>query len=148
MELTEEKIETPTAEGDDRVAEMTRELCEAVVARMEAEGLREKVESFMADDEARQAYRDLHVFGDELHQKQHTGEKVDDADIDRFNELRDRMLENTVAADFSAAREKLGSLHGEIMNMVTQTFELGRVPTEEELGAGGCCNDEGCGCRH
>ena len=58
------------------------------------------------------------------------------------------MLENPVGKAFIEAQQKMNEVQSTINNWVGMTFELGRMPTDEDFDThGGGCG-EGCGCAH
>ena len=84
-----------------------------------------------------------------LARKQESGGQLTDEDIDGFEKQRDLLLENPVASAFMDARQQIYDVQDTISSYVSKTFELGRVPMEDELRSGGCCGGGGgggCGC--
>ena len=140
-----------TAENSP-VLEKTRELCEEIAKDDTFQKLQGSVERFLNDDSARLQYQSVHERGQELHQKQHAGVELGQAEIKEFEAAREELFNNEVARDFLAAQQELEQLQKKIGQYVGMTLELGRVPTEEDLAAagGGCCGGGGggCGCEH
>jgi len=54
-----------------------------------------------------------------------------------------------VAREFLDAQQELHEVQQSIQKYINKTIELGRLPTEDELGSG-CCgeHEHGCGCSH
>lgn len=130
------------------VLEKTRELCAAIAGDARFVQLQKDVERFLEDDSARLMYQTVHERGEELHQKQHAGIKLAPSEIKEFEAARDELLRNEVANAFLDAQGELEALQRTIAKYITTTLEIGRVPTEAELGdEGGCCGG-GCGCSH
>jgi cell fate (sporulation/competence/biofilm development) regulator YlbF (YheA/YmcA/DUF963 family) len=135
---------------EDLVHQKTLELCEAIVQQSEFQSIRSRIDSFMGDAAAQRQYETVNEKGRALHQKQHSGTPLTDAEIAGFEKLRDALLANPVAKGFIEAQQEMQHMQEEVGQYVSKTFELGRVPNESEL-ADGCCGGEGgggCGCHH
>jgi cell fate (sporulation/competence/biofilm development) regulator YlbF (YheA/YmcA/DUF963 family) len=124
----------------------TRELCQAILDEPDVRAMRQKIDTFMADSPVRGQYENLMQKGDALHQKQHAGVPLDRAEVAEFEKLRETFLKNPVASAFLDAQEELQKVQQSISQHVSKTFELGRVPTAEDMESGGC--GHGCGCHH
>lgn len=131
---------------DTPILEKTRELCDLIVNQPEFESIRARIDRFMINDEAQKQYQAVNDQGQMLHQKQHSGEQITDGEIEQFESRRKALLENPVARDFLEAQDEAFRMRDTVAKYVTKTFELGRVPTEEDLSEGECCGDSGCGC--
>jgi cell fate (sporulation/competence/biofilm development) regulator YlbF (YheA/YmcA/DUF963 family) len=138
-------METNT-QCDDVVRQKTLELCETIVRQSQFQNIRRRVELFMADTGAREQYESLSEKGRSLHERQHQGLPLDDREVAAFDSERDALLRNPVAKAFIDAQEEMNDLQRQVQQYVTKTFELGRVPSGEDLREG-CCGD-GCGCHH
>lgn len=128
----------------------TRELCAQIAEDAQFLKLQGDVERFLADDAAKLQYQSVHEKGEELHHKQHAGVELGAAEIKAFEDARDALFDNQVAADFMDAQRTLESIQKQIGKYVSMTLELGRVPTDEEIqeaqsGGGGCCGGGGGG---
>lgn len=121
----------------------TKELCAAIVAEPQFAKLQADVERFLADDAAKLQYQSVHEKGEELHHKQHAGVELGASEIKNFEDARDALFDNKVAADFMDAQRTLESIQKQVSKYVSLTLELGHVPTDEEIeeaeNAGGCC---------
>jgi len=139
----------PTIE-DNLVSQKTRELCQVILDQPDVRAMRKSIETFMADDRARTQYETLMEKGQALHEKQHSGETLTQPEIEAFDKLRDEFIKNPVARGFLDAQDDMRKLQQSVTKLVSKTFELGRVPTESELEAEGCCGGGGggCGCHH
>ena len=84
--------------------------------------------------------------GDALQQKQQMGMPLDNGEIAEFEKNRDSLLNNPVAADFLTAQQQMHKIQESVMQYVSKTFELGRVPALEDFPAEGC--GPSCGCGH
>jgi cell fate (sporulation/competence/biofilm development) regulator YlbF (YheA/YmcA/DUF963 family) len=128
----------------------TKELCAAIAEDAHFIKLQADVERFLADDSAKLQYQSVHEKGEELHNKQHAGVELGAAEIKSFEDTRDALFDNKVAADFMDAQRTLEIMQKDIGKYVSTTLELGRVPTDEEIeeaknAGGGCCGGSGGG---
>jgi cell fate (sporulation/competence/biofilm development) regulator YlbF (YheA/YmcA/DUF963 family) len=124
----------------------TRELCQTILDQPEFQVLRQRIDTFMANDTVRGQYDSLMVKGQLLQQKQQAGLPLDGSEVDDFEKLRASFLDNPVARGFLDAQEDMQKLQQSVSQYVTKTFELGRVPEESDLDSGSC--GHGCGCHH
>ncbi|MGH7990002.1 MAG: YlbF family regulator, partial [Limisphaerales bacterium] len=76
----------------------------------------------------------------------HQGKTLESAEIADFEKSRETLLANPIARDFLDEQEELHAMQNSIQKRISQTLELGRVPTAEDLTEGSC--GEGCGCHH
>ena len=82
--------------------------------------------------------------GDALQHRQQTGMPLDNAEIAEFEKNRESLLNNPVAANFLTAQQQMHKIQESVMQYVSKTFELGRVPEPEDFPAESC--GSGCGC--
>ena len=136
----------PTQIEESAVTQKTRELCQAILDQPEIRALRKSIEVFMANDQARGHYESLMTQGELLHEKQHSGTPLTEAEINAFEKLRESFLNNPVARGFLDAQEEMQKVQKSITQYVSKTFELGRVPEESDMESGSC--GSGCGCHH
>jgi cell fate (sporulation/competence/biofilm development) regulator YlbF (YheA/YmcA/DUF963 family) len=129
-----------------------RELCATIAEDPRFQSLQKDVEAFMDDDEATLMYRNVHEKGSALHQKQHAGVELGDAEIREFEAAREELMSNAVARSFMDAQGELETLQRAVSKYVGLTLELGHVPTADDIAqasGGGCCGGGGgggCGC--
>jgi cell fate (sporulation/competence/biofilm development) regulator YlbF (YheA/YmcA/DUF963 family) len=131
---------------EDAVRQKTLELCETIVQQPQFQSIRQRVDSFMADHKAQQQYQSLTEKGRSLHDKQHQGLTLDSREIAAFESERDALLGNPVAKAFIDAQEEMHEMQEDVHKFIHKTFELGRLPAEEDLQEGSC--GQGCGCQH
>jgi cell fate (sporulation/competence/biofilm development) regulator YlbF (YheA/YmcA/DUF963 family) len=136
----------PTQTAENAVRQKTRELCQTILDQPDVRAMRKQIEVFMADERARGQYETLMNKGQALHEKQHSGEALMQADIDEFEKLREEFVKSPVARGFLDAQDDMQKLQQTVSQYVNKTFELGRVPEESELESGSC--GHGCGCHH
>ena len=130
---------------ESAIVQKTRELCQAILEQPEVIALRQKIDAFTNNDEARGDYDSLVTKGQTLQQKQHAGLALTDMEIKDFELHREAFLGNPIARDFLDAQEEMQKLQKTVSQYVSKTFELGRVPEENDLESG-CCGGGGCGC--
>jgi cell fate (sporulation/competence/biofilm development) regulator YlbF (YheA/YmcA/DUF963 family) len=133
-------VETPAVE------EKIRDLCQSILDRPDFTDLRRRIDAFMIDEKAKYEYQMLNDSGALLQQKQQHGVQISEEEIGRFEALRDSFMGNPVATEFMTAQQEVSRLQDNILKHVQKTFELGRVPTVEDMNDGSCCNNHGCGC--
>jgi cell fate (sporulation/competence/biofilm development) regulator YlbF (YheA/YmcA/DUF963 family) len=135
-----------TSQIENAVQQKTLELCEAIVQQPEFQNIRQRVDSFMADPKSQQQYQSLTEKGRSLHEKQHQGLPLDGSEVAAFESERDALFGNPIAKAFIDAQEEMHEMQEGVHKLVTKTFELGRIPTDEDLQEGSC--GHGCGCHH
>ncbi len=134
-------------EDNSPIMEKTRELCAAIAEDSEFGALQKNVEAFFADDTARDSFRKVQEWGDELNHKQQSGLQLDESEVKDFEKAREALFKNPVATGFLDAQQTLQTLQQSIGKHVGMTMELGRVPTNEDFAAQdeGCCGGGGGG---
>jgi cell fate (sporulation/competence/biofilm development) regulator YlbF (YheA/YmcA/DUF963 family) len=129
-----------------KIETKTNELCQAILDEIASNGIRQRIDTFLADSSARSAYEALMNKGQALQEKQHGGQPLDPTEIAAFEKDRDTLLKNPVAVGFLDAQEEMHELQSSVKKIVGKTIELGRIPTAEDLSGGDCCSGGGCGC--
>ena len=130
----------------DSVQQKTRELCQAIVDQPEFQEMRRQVEAFMGDETAKTQYQTVMEKGELLQHKQNMGAPLSNDEIMNFEKERDALVNNPVARGFLDARQQMQKVQESVGQFVAMTFELGRLPTEEDMNGGSC--GSGCGCHH
>lgn len=134
-----------TTTEETPVIQKAKELCQAILDEPNMRSIRQRIDSFMANDAAKAQYDDVMSRGQALQQKQESSIPLASEEIDAFEKKRDALMNNPVARGFFDAQEELHEVQETVTRMVNKTLELGRMPTEEDL-SGGC--GHGCGCHH
>jgi cell fate (sporulation/competence/biofilm development) regulator YlbF (YheA/YmcA/DUF963 family) len=129
-----------------KIEEKTQELCQAIIAQPEMISIRSRIDAFLANDGARGQYEALMGKGQALHDKQHSGQPLQPAEISEFEKGREALLKNPVATAFLDAQEELQAIQSSIQKRISKTLELGRLPAAADLEEGSC--GHGCGCHH
>src|SRR4051812_16548140 len=130
----------------ENVQQKTRELCQAIVEQPEFQQMRKQIDAFMVDDAAKSLYQNVMEKGEMLQYKQQTGSPLSADEITAFEKDRDALVNNPVARGFLDAQEQMHKVQTSVGQYVSKTFELGRLPTEDDLTGGSC--GSGCGCYH
>jgi cell fate (sporulation/competence/biofilm development) regulator YlbF (YheA/YmcA/DUF963 family) len=131
--------------GDTPILLKTKELCQTILTEPEYRQIRLQVEKFMADPNAQSQYQQVVEKGEYLQHKQQMGAPISDDDVAEFEKNRDTLVNNPVVKGFLDAQEAMHRVQQSVNQYVLKTFELGRLPTEEDF-SGGC--GSGCGCHH
>ena len=137
----------PNQIDNNMIIKKTRELCQTIVDQPEMASIHQRINAFLSDASARTQFENVISKGHALQEKQGRGLQPDGIEIADFEKHRDVLLKNSVAQGFLGAREELHEIQHSIQKYVSKTLELGRVPTEADLGDGSCEGD-GCGCHH
>ena len=129
------------------IAQKTRELCQAILDEPSIRAVRQRIDTFMADEQTRAQYDGLVAKGQALQEKQQRSVPLTGEEISDFEQHRDTLLKNPVTSGFLDAQQELHQVQESIRKQVSKTIELGRLPSEDELCSGGC-GDHDCGCGH
>jgi len=130
------------------ITRKTRELCQAILDEPGMQAVRKSIDSFMADEQSRTQYEGVVAKGQALHEKQQKAMALTDEEIAEFEQQRDALLKNPVARGFIDAQQELHDVRESIHRHVNKTFELGRLPSAEDLESGCCGGGHDCGCEH
>src|SRR5512143_3041023 len=104
------------------IARKTRELCQAILEEPTLKALRQRIDSFMADETTRAQYDGLVSKGQALQQKQQMSVALTDEEISDFEQHRDTVLKNPVARGFLDAQQELHQVKQSIHQYVSKTF--------------------------
>ena len=126
------------------ITDKTRELCQTILDHPAFKAAQQRIQTFVADDQARATYETVAGKGQELRHRQHHGEAISDDEVSAFESAREALLGNSVAREFIDAQSELHELRKSIEQHLALTLELGRIPTSEDLDAHSC--GSGCGC--
>lgn len=128
------------------IIQQTKELCQTIIDQPEFRQIRLHIDAFMGDEGAKNQYQLVMEKGDELQQKQQMGLPLDNAEIAEFEKNREILVNNPVASNFLSAQQQMHKIQESVMQYVSKTFELGRVPSMDDFPAEGC--GPSCGCGH
>ena len=118
------------------VLQKTKELCQAILDQPNMQDVRKRIDAFISDEKTRAQYDSLMSKGQALQQKQQASMALTGEEISDFEQHREELLKNPVARGFLDAQEELHQVQESIHQYVNKTLELGRMPTEEDLGGG------------
>src|SRR5438876_8651515 len=124
----------------------TKELCQAILDQPNMQSIRQRIDSFMGDENSRVQYDGLMLKGQALQQKQQMAMPLSGEEVADFEQHREALFNNPIARGFLDAQEELHQVQESIQSYVNKTLELGRLPTDEEINGGSC--GHGCGCHH
>ncbi len=136
-------MQTTTTES---VIEKTRELCQAILDQPEYQTIRQQIETFMANEDAKSQYQLLSERGEYLQHKQTQGVQLSDEEVAEFEKQREQFFGNPVSRGFIDAQQAMHKMQETVSQYVGKTFELGRVPEPDDFSSGGC--GPSCGCGH
>ena len=126
------------------ILEKTRELCQVILDQPEFQTIRQRITDFMSDDEAKSQYQFLSEQGEVLQLKQQQGLPLTNEEIAEFENRREAFLTNPIAKGFLDARQQMQQMQESVDQYVAKTFELGRLPAEDDFQSGSC--GPSCGC--
>jgi cell fate (sporulation/competence/biofilm development) regulator YlbF (YheA/YmcA/DUF963 family) len=124
------------------VVAKTRELCQTILDQEEFCNIRTRIDLFLSDDRAQAMYESVNSKGQELQQKQQSGQTLTDEEIAGFEQDREAFLNNPVARGFLDAQQEMHQMKEVVVKYVSKTFELGRMPAPDDFSSCG----HGCNC--
>ncbi|MCS6772341.1 MAG: YlbF family regulator [Kiritimatiellae bacterium] len=126
------------------VIQKTKELCQTILDQPAYQQIRQTILDFLSNESMRLQYQRLCDLQDELHEKQESGLPITDEDIAEFEREENDFLRNPLAQRFIDAQRAMHKVEQTVAAYVRKTFELGRLPTDDDFGHGGC--GPSCGC--
>ena len=135
-----------TTAEDTIVLQKTRDLCQTILEQPEFQVLRQQIDAFMTNDEAKSQYELVMEKREALQQKQQLGGTLTNEEIAEFEKHRETLVNNPVAQGFLNAQQEVSKVQESVGQYLAKTFELGRVPGPEDFSSGSC--GHGCGCHH
>jgi len=132
----------------NQIVSKTRELCQIILSQPGFIDSRKDIHAFLDDDTAQELYREVSQRGRELEQAQLEGKAPSETELEAFEKQRFAFLENPVARNFIQAQQMMNEVQEIVNTCLNRSFELGRVPTEDELAEArnSCGCGSGCGC--
>ena len=130
---------------ESAIQKKTIELCETLIGHADFQSLRSRVDGFLCSDAAKEEYNSLVEQSQFLEHRQQTGTALSPSDIADFEKKRESVLANPIIGDFLQAQQEIQLIQKFVNDYVGKTFELGRIPTEEDFSQHGC-GTGGCGC--
>jgi len=126
------------------ILQKTRELCQVIIDQPDFAAIRRQVDAFLADENIKTQYQELSERSALLQHKQQTGMPLDMTEIADFEQRREAFLNNPIAQGFLTAQQAMQHVQESVGQYLAKTYELGRMPKEEDLDSCG----HGCGCSH
>ena len=126
------------------VVRKTKELCQTILDQPAYQEMKRTIEAFLSDEHMRAQYQRLCDLQDALHEKHENGGEIADLEIAQFEREETEFLANPVAQGFIDAQRAMHKIEATVSAYVRKTFELGRMPTEDDFSGGGC--GPSCGC--
>ena len=133
-----------TTNEPDAILQKTLELCQTILDQGEVQTMRRDIDTFLADDAARTQYRLVVEKNEALQQKQQNALPVTQQEIEDFEKERQALIDNPTARSFLDAQKEFQQVQHSVLQYVTKTFELGRVPAPDDFAS---C-EPGCSCGH
>ncbi len=133
-----------TINEPNAILQKTLELCQTILEQKEVQSMRRDIDNFLADDGARSQYRLVVEKSEVLQKKQHADVPLTQQELDDFDKQRQALIDNPVASAFLDAQREFQQVQQSILQYVTKTFELGRIPSPEDFSS---CQP-GCSCGH
>lgn len=129
----------------------TKELCQTILDEPSMQSIRQRIDAFMNDQKTRADYDVVVAKSQALQEKQQNSTALTGEEVADFEQHRDALLNNPVARGYLDAQEELHEVQHSIHQYVGKTLQLGRMPSEEDLGGGcgggggggGCCGGHG-----
>ncbi|MHA3774009.1 YlbF family regulator [Verrucomicrobiota bacterium sgz303538] len=132
-----------TITKESGIIQRTQDLCQAIVEQADFQSLKEKLDTFMADELLKFQFQQVNDLGNLLQMKQSQGMELKPEEIEQFEKLREEVLGNPIAQGFLDAQQQMQQLHQMVGRFLDKTFELGRRPEYDDVHDGSC---GGCGC--
>ncbi len=129
---------------DAPVIRKTKELCQAILDQPAYQDMRRTIQAFLSDEQMRARYQRLCDLQDSLHEKHESGGSITDLEVAQFEREETEFLSSPVAQGFIDAQRAMHKTEQTVAAYVRKTFELGRLPADEDLSDGGC--GPSCGC--
>jgi len=135
-----------TTTAENVIIEKTKELCQAILDQPEFQAARQSIDTFMASEDTKSQYQLLSERGEYLQHKQSQGLTLSNEEVAEFEKLRESFFNNPIARGFLDAQQTVQKVQESVSQYVVKTFELGKVPDEDDIPSGSC--GSGCGCHH
>lgn len=134
-----------TIAQDTPVIAKIRELCETILDQPAYCEMKQNITDFFQHDEARSMYEALCDKQEYLHHKHENGLTITEEEDAEFEQMEKTFLAMPVAEAFIKAQQQMHKTEKTVSQYVRKTFELGRVPEENDFSSGGCGPSCGCG---
>lgn len=126
------------------VIRKTKELCQTILDQPAYQEMKRTIVAFLSDPRVSAQYQRLCDLQEALQEKHESGLAISDEEIADFEKQESEFLSNPVAQGFIDAQRAMHKIEQTVGAYVRKTFELGRMPTDEDFAGGGC--GPSCGC--
>lgn len=127
-----------SAAQSPQVIRQARELCRVLAAHDGFAGTRRKFDAFMENPALRARYQIAGERGRLLELKQAGGLELTDDELSGYHAERDALLNDPLVRGFLEAQEEMRLVQDLVNRCLTRTYELGRMPTDEEILGHSC----------
>ncbi|RBW70741.1 YlbF family regulator [Bacillus taeanensis] len=128
----------------DPIIKMTEKLCETILEQPEFKEIKESITAFTNDHTASSEYQEVFNEQVRLQQKQQQGLPISEEETETFQNRYHELIGKPVVKNFIDAQQAMHKIEQTVTQYVNKTFELERVPKEEDFEAGSC--GPSCGC--
>jgi cell fate (sporulation/competence/biofilm development) regulator YlbF (YheA/YmcA/DUF963 family) len=128
----------------NRVIEKTRELCQTILQQPSLAAVRQRMDVFLGNEQARAEYESLVGKSQALQKKQESAVGLSQEEIEDFESHREKVLGNPVARGFIEAQQDMQEIRHAVSKLVSMSLEKGEVPSAEDFQAATC--GHGCHC--
>lgn len=132
------------AQEETPVVKSTKALCQTILDQPAYQEMRKAIQDFLSHPPMRAHYQRLCDKQEMLHQKHEQGQAITDEEIADFEKDESSFLSSPLAQDFIKAQRSMHKIEETVSAYVHKTFELGRLPTDDDFESGSC--GPSCGC--
>lgn len=136
-----------TLEGG--LLEATTALCNLLAQSPQVVAAKARIGLFFQNPEATKLFEEVNSYGEELRNKHLAGMPPTEEEINKFDQLRQAVVENELARGFLESRQTIDGILSAVNQYLGMSIDLGRAPSAEEVeqarqqAASQSC---GCGC--
>lgn len=116
-----------------KVKEAVLQLCSTLLEGKQFKDANEKIETFLADDEAKNLYVSLTSVRANLQQRQQRGFELTAGEVAQLEKIQQTADANKVIKDFATASEELNQIKAAVVSYLEKSFEICRTPTEADF---------------
>jgi cell fate (sporulation/competence/biofilm development) regulator YlbF (YheA/YmcA/DUF963 family) len=127
------------------IIKKAKELCQTILDQPGYQQMKQAILGFLENEEAVRQYQDLCDQQDQISAKHQQGVEPTPAEMEAFEKLEHDFLQNPQAQGFISAQRQMHTIEQTVLKYVRKTFEIGKVPSEDDFGSCGC-GSGGCGC--
>lgn len=128
------------------LAKLAGELAEAFAQNQKVISAKARIGLFYQNPEATDLFRKVNEYGEQLRNKHMEGMPPSEAEISKFDELRQAVVDNEFCKGFLDARQLLDELLGTVNQYLCLAIDKGCAPTDEEVAAAMNQQMSACSC--